>query len=95
MGRVSPLIGRRTRKDPARHEVTLITRPGCHLCHRARAVVEKVTAELGVPWKELDITRDEALYAEYWEKIPVTLVDGEQHGVWRVDEEKLRAALER
>lgn len=73
--------------------VTLLTRPGCHLCDDAREVVVRVVAELGVPWEELDITQDEELYRNYWEQIPVTLVDGEQHDFWRVSEDRLRAAL--
>ena len=30
---------------------------------------------------------------EYWDKIPVTLIDGVQHDFWRVSEHRLRAAL--
>jgi glutaredoxin len=73
--------------------VTLLSKPGCHLCDDARAVVERVTAELGVGWTELDITEDAELYARYRDQIPVTLVDGAQHDFWRVSESRLRAAL--
>jgi glutaredoxin len=78
---------------PARHRVTLLGKPGCHLCDDARAVIARVTAELGVPWDERDITASAEDMAEYWDKIPVTLVDGVQHDFWRVSEERLRAAL--
>jgi hypothetical protein len=73
--------------------VTLISKPGCHLCDEARAVVARVAEDLGVGWTELDITTDQALADEYWEQIPVTLVDGKQHDFWRVDEARLRSAL--
>ncbi|WP_335978494.1 glutaredoxin family protein [Streptomyces sp. CA2R106] len=73
--------------------VTLIGRPGCHLCDDARAVIEKVAAETGAVVTEQDITQDAALHDRYWEQIPVVLVDGEQHTFWRVDERRLRAAL--
>jgi glutaredoxin len=73
--------------------ITLIGKPGCHLCDDARAVVARVAEELGVGWTELDITRDESLAEQYWEQIPVTLVDGRRHDYWRVDEARLRAAL--
>jgi glutaredoxin len=79
--------------QPAPHQLTLLTRPGCHLCDEARAVIERVTAELGVPWTERDITRSEADLREYGEMIPVTLIDGVQHDFWRVDEGRLRRAL--
>ncbi len=73
--------------------VRLLSRPGCHLCDDARAVVAAVCAELGVGWDEVDITTDPVLLEEYLEQIPVTLVDGRQHDFWRVDAARLRAAL--
>jgi glutaredoxin len=73
--------------------ITLIGKPGCHLCDEARAVVARVARDLGVGWTELDITAEQSLADEYWEQIPVTLVDGKRHDFWRVDEARLRAAL--
>ena len=73
--------------------VTLVTRPGCHLCEAAREVVDRVCADLGETWEELDLDADPALAARYAEEIPVTLVDGHQHDFWRVDETRLRRAL--
>jgi hypothetical protein len=75
--------------------ITLIGKPGCHLCDDARAVIARVAADLGVGWEERSIADDPVLAEEYWEQIPVTLVDGRQHGYWRVDEARLRAALTR
>jgi hypothetical protein len=48
---------------------------------------------LGVGWQEQSINDDPALAEQYWEQVPVTLVDGRQHDYWRVDEARLRAAL--
>lgn len=73
--------------------VTLYTRPGCHLCAEARVVVERVCADLGESFDEVDITTDPALLERFTEEIPVTFVDGRQHDFWRVDEQRLRAAL--
>jgi hypothetical protein len=73
--------------------VTLIGKPGCHLCDEARAVVAAVTAELGEEYVELSILDDPDLQARYAEQIPVTLVDGQQHDFWRVSPDRLRAAL--
>ncbi|MCK8681143.1 MULTISPECIES: glutaredoxin family protein [Streptomyces] len=73
--------------------VTLIGKPGCHLCEEARTVVAAVCEEAGAVWEEKDITRDEELHRAYWEQIPVVLVDGEQHTFWKVDPERLRRAL--
>jgi hypothetical protein len=73
--------------------VTLIGKPGCHLCDEAREIVARVTRELGVDWEERSILEDAELYERYWEQIPVTLVDGRPHDFWRVSEQRLRAAL--
>jgi glutaredoxin len=76
---------------PAR--VTLYSRPGCHLCDDARAVVERVCADLGTSYDEVDITTSPELMNAYADQIPVTFVDGRQHDFWRVDEARLRRAL--
>ncbi|MFB8146877.1 glutaredoxin family protein [Microbacterium sp. NPDC056003] len=76
--------------------LTLISKPDCHLCDVAREVVETVLADLpedSVEVDELSIADDPALYAQWWEKIPVVLIDGELHGHWRVSPDRLRAAL--
>ena len=73
--------------------ITLLARPGCHLCDDARAVIERVAGELGVGWEERDITASPDDMRDYWDKIPVTLVDGVQVDFWRVSETRLRAAL--
>lgn len=73
--------------------ITLYSRPGCHLCDDARAVIERVCADLGEQYDEVDIDTDNELSARYSDEVPVTLVDGKQHDFWRVDETRLRAAL--
>jgi Glutaredoxin-like domain (DUF836) len=73
--------------------VLLLAKPGCHLCDEARVVVERVCDDLGIGWAERSILEDAELNRRYAEQIPVTLVDGQQHAIWRVDEARLRAAL--
>ena len=73
--------------------VTLYSKPGCHLCDDARAVIEAVCAELGEAYDEVDISTSEELMHAYGEQIPVTFVDGVQHDYWRVDPARLRRAL--
>jgi hypothetical protein len=73
--------------------ITLIGKPGCHLCDDARVVVDRVARDLGVGWTELNVLEDRELLERYAEQLPVTLVDGRQHDYWRVDEARLRAAL--
>jgi glutaredoxin len=78
---------------PAAATITLLSRPGCHLCDEARTVIARVAADVGVPWEERDITRSERDLQDYWEMIPVTLINGVQHDFWHVSEQRLRAAL--
>ncbi len=73
--------------------VTIIGKPDCHLCDDARASVMAVCAEFGFEWEECSILDDPGLYDEYWEKIPVVLIDGRVHDYWRVDPQRLRRAL--
>lgn len=82
-----------TAESPARHRVTLLSKPGCHLCDDARAVIARVCGDLGVRWEEVDITTSPRLWADHHQRIPVTLVDDRELDFWRVDEPRLRAAL--
>ena len=75
--------------------VTLLGKPGCHLCDEARTVVAGVLADHpDVAFEEKSILDDPALLDAYAEEIPVVLIDGRVHTIWRVDENRLRAALE-
>lgn len=79
--------------------LTLITKPDCHLCDVAAGVVEQVLGGLPddvadtIEVVETSILGDDALYAAWWEKIPVLLIDGQLHAHWRVSPERLREAL--
>lgn len=73
--------------------VVLIGKPGCHLCDDARAIIAQVCGDMGVSWAERSILDDPELADRYSEQIPVTLVDGAVHDFWRVDPERLKAAI--
>jgi hypothetical protein len=77
------------------HEVTLLTRVGCHSCDIAQADIERICGELAVPWSAVDVDGDRELRAEYGDRVPVILIDGVEHGYWKVEEPRLRAALAR
>ena len=49
--------------------------------------------ELGETWSEQSILEDPQLADQYFESIPVTMIDGKIHDKWRVDDVRLRAAL--
>jgi glutaredoxin len=73
--------------------VTVYTRAGCHLCSAAEATVERICAELGQHWVAVDVDADPRLRAEYGDQVPVIMIDGREHGFWRVEEDRFRAAL--
>jgi glutaredoxin len=78
-----------------RHEVTLLVRKDCHGCAAAQADIARICAELDVPWQLSDVDADPHLRAEYGDRVPVILLDGQEHSCWTVSERRLRAALSR
>jgi glutaredoxin len=79
----------------ADHVVTLITRAGCHLCEEAEATLRQLSGELGFGYEELDVDADRARRDEYAERVPVILIDGREHGYWRVEQARFRKAISR
>jgi glutaredoxin len=71
------------------HEVLIYSRPNCHLCHDAIAVVE----EAGLRPMVVDIDQDEELRRRYGECIPVVVIDGVERFRGRVDRRLLRRIL--
>jgi hypothetical protein len=79
-------------------DLTLLGKPGCHLCDDARDVIRSVVAELPpgspqVSLSERSILDDAQLLERYADEIPVVLIDGRMHTYWRVDPTRLRTAL--
>jgi glutaredoxin len=75
------------------HHVTLITREGCHLCDDASVLLRELRDELGFGYDELDVDADRDRRNEYSDRVPVILIDGKEHGYWRVEEARFRAAV--
>jgi hypothetical protein len=77
-----------------------VGKPGCHLCDDARTVVSEIMQvvssrpELSVTLTEVSILDDPALFEQYWEQIPVLLIEGKVHNFWRIDPVRLTRALE-
>jgi glutaredoxin len=57
--------------------VTLYTGPGCHLCDVAKALIEKVSADVPLSLELVDITTDPALYEAHRLEIPVVALEGD------------------
>jgi hypothetical protein len=75
------------------HQVTVLTRVGCHLCEQAEADVARICNELAVSWSAVDVDGDRELQAEYGDMVPVIMIDGAQHGYGEVEEPRFRRAL--
>ena len=73
----------------AEPRVTLITRVDCHLCDVAKQTLARLADEASFSWHEVDVDSDPELQAEYWDRVPVILLDGREHGYWRVEAERL------
>ena len=72
--------------------VTLISRDGCHLCSDAEAVLDRI---LPGQWSRVDVESSIELEREYGDRVPVVLLDGAEHGYWRVEEARLLRDLAR
>ena len=70
-------------------EVVLYHADACHLCERARAVLD----DAGVTYREVDITGDPELETRYREWLPVVEIDGKRAFVYYVDPGALRRKL--
>jgi glutaredoxin len=81
--------------------LTLLTKPGCHLCEEAKKAIELVMFEftqensgnVQIELTELNILEDETLKNQYSEEIPVLQINGATHAYWRIDSERLLLAL--
>lgn len=80
---------------PSVHAVVLVTRAGCHLCDEAAATLNRLAAELGFTWQPVDVDADPERQDRYGERVPVILIDGREHGYWRIEEDRFRLALDR
>jgi glutaredoxin len=74
---------------PSTRNVVLYHAQGCHLCDRARDVLDRV----GVTYAAVDIGGDDELEARYREWLPVVEIDGARAFVYHVDEHALRRKL--
>ena len=81
--------------------LTLLTKPGCHLCEEAKTVVDSAinkfksdhSSENPIELTEVNILEDQALLEQYGEEIPVLQINGATHAYWKIDSERLIAAL--
>jgi glutaredoxin len=74
-------------------DVVLYSRPGCHLCDEARAVLEAQRARTPFDLREIDVETDDALELAYGIRVPVVLIDGHERFEIAVDPTALADAV--
>lgn len=66
-------------------EVTLYTRPGCHLCEEAKSLIAPLLAECGARLREVNIDGDPELQERYNLDVPVIFLAGRKVAKHRID----------
>ena len=75
-------------------DITLYTRPGCHLCDEAKAQIAPLLAAAGARLREVNIDADPVLRARYDLDVPVIFVGARKVAKHRVDLQQFRRQLE-
>ena len=75
-------------------EVTIYTRPGCHLCEDAKEIMLPLLAEFGAILREVNIDEDHELMQRFGHDIPVILIGEHKAAKHHVDREQFRRQLE-
>jgi glutaredoxin len=77
-----------------KHQVTIYSKPDCHLCERAKEVIARCRQKTGFALVEVDISQSAELLGRYSHDIPVILLDGREIARHFVRERKLLELLE-
>ena len=73
----------------------MFSRPGCHLCDEARAVISRVQTRYAFDFKVVNIAGDSELEARYGDEIPVIRINGNKAFKYRVDPVDFERKVER
>lgn len=74
-------------------QVTLYTRPGCHLCDEAKSQIVPLLAEFGAQLREVNIDADPVLHERYNLDVPVIFLADRKIAKHRVDLSQFRRQL--
>jgi glutaredoxin len=65
-------------------QLTLYSKPGCHLCDEMKHVIDAVSARVPLRLEIVDISADADLIERYGLEIPVLLIDGKKAAKYRL-----------
>ena len=74
-------------------QLTLYTRPGCHLCDDIKEILASVSKVEPFELLEIDISTEPALERRYGGDIPVLLINEAEAAHHRIDEQELLRKL--
>jgi glutaredoxin len=77
----------------APRDVTIYSRPGCHLCEEAKAEIAPLLKEFGARLTEINIDEDSDLRARYDYDVPVIFLGARKAAKHRVDLAQFRRQL--
>jgi glutaredoxin len=77
----------------APRDVTIYSRPGCHLCEEAKALIAPMLKEFGARLTEINIDEDPELRARYDYDVPVIFLGARKAAKHRVDPAQFRRQL--
>jgi glutaredoxin len=75
--------------------IEMYSRPGCHLCDDAKAVIERVRRRFPSAFRVINIEDDPELEAAYGTEIPVILINGQKAFKYHVDEIELEKKVKK
>jgi glutaredoxin len=75
-------------------DVTLYTRPGCHLCDEAKSAIAPLLREFGATLREVNVDADAVLKERYGWDVPVIFIGSKKAAKHRVDLEQFRRQLQ-
>lgn len=75
-------------------KIKIYSREECHLCEEAKNILVRFAARYPLEIEEIDIDKDANASEKYRHEIPVIFLENRKLFKYKIDEEKLRKAIE-
>ena len=74
-------------------DMTLYTRPGCHLCEEAKTAIAPLLREFGATLREVNVDEDPILQERYGWDVPVIFLGPRKVAKHQINREQFRRQL--
>jgi glutaredoxin len=78
---------------PESIQIEIYSRPGCHLCDDAKALIEPFIRRYSITLTVTDVDSDAGLRQAYGSEIPVVMINGKEAFRHRIDSASLERKL--